>query len=93
LEFEVANQLLKRMAESTGGRAYFPVTEGEFNSAYAEIAQLVRHEYSLAFAPPERDGRVHSMQVNVGAPQAATPLAASLRIDHRQAYLAPTPEE
>jgi len=93
LEFEGANQLLKRMAESTGGRAYFPVTEGEFNSAYAEIAQLVRHEYSLAFAPPERDGRVHSMQVRVGAPQGATPVGASLRIDHRQAYLAPTPEQ
>jgi Ca-activated chloride channel family protein len=92
LEFEGANQLLKRMAESTGGRAYFPVSEQEFNSAYAEIAQLVRHEYSLAFAPPERDGRVHSMQVRVGTPQAATPLAASLRIDHRQAYLAPAPE-
>jgi Ca-activated chloride channel homolog len=92
LEFEGANQLLRRMAESTGGRVYFPVSEKEFNSAYAEIAQLVRHEYSLAFAPPERDGRVHSMQVRVGAPQTATPLAASLRVDHRQAYLAPTPE-
>jgi hypothetical protein len=80
------------MAESTGGRAYFPANEKEFNSAYAEIAQLVRHEYSLAFAPPERDGRVHSMQVHVGALQAATPLAAPLRIDHRQAYLAPAPE-
>jgi Ca-activated chloride channel homolog len=91
LEFEGANQLLKRMAESTGGRAYFPTNEKEFNSAYAEIAQLVRHEYSLAFAPPERDGTVHSIQVRVGTPQASAPLVAPYRIDHRQAYLAPAP--
>lgn len=89
LEFERANQLLKRMAESTGGRAYFPATEKEFVSAYAEIAQLVRHEYSLAFAPPARDGTVHFIQVRVGSPQAPAPLAAPYRIDHRQAYLAP----
>ncbi len=91
VEFERANQLLKRMAESTGGRAYFPATEKEFHSAYAEIAQLVRHEYSLAFAPPERDGRVHSIQVRLGTPQAPAPRAAPYRIDHRQAYLAPAP--
>src|SRR6266852_3135222 len=77
IEFEKANQLLKRLAESTGGRAYFPATEKEFQSAYAEIAQLVRHEYRLGFAPPERDGRVHSVQVRVSTPQAVTPLAAS----------------
>jgi VWFA-related protein len=89
VEFERANQLLKHLAEATGGRAYFPATEKEFHSAYAEIAQLVRHEYSLAFAPPERDGIVHFIQVRVSAPQAATPPAASYRIDHRRAYPAP----
>ena len=91
LEFERANQLLKHMAELTGGRAYFPVTEKEFDAAYAEIAQLVRHEYNLAFAPPVRDGRVHSIQVRVDTPRTVTPPAASYRIDHRQAYLAPAP--
>jgi VWFA-related protein len=91
VEFERANQLLKSMAESTGGRAYFPATEKEFHSAYAEIAQLVRHEYSLAFAPPARDGRVHSIEVRIGAPQAPAPLAAPYRLDHRQVYLAPSP--
>ncbi len=91
LEFERASQLLKHMAESTGGRAYYPEAEKEFHSAYAEIAQLVRHEYSLAFAPPERDGAVHFIQVRVGTPQAPAPLAAPYRIDHRQAYLAPMP--
>jgi Ca-activated chloride channel homolog len=92
-QFEQADQLLKRMAESTGGRAYFPANAKEFNSVYAEIARLVRHEYSLAFAPPVRDGLVHSIKVRVDVPKTSTPNApvTSYRIDHRQAYLAPAP--
>jgi Ca-activated chloride channel homolog len=92
-EFEKANQLLKRMAESTGGRAYFPATAKEFSSVYAEIAQLVRHEYSLAFAPPVRDGLVHSIEVRVEAPQKpeANASGSAYRVDHRRAYIAPPP--
>lgn len=92
-EFEQANQLLIRMAESTGGRAYFPVNAKEFNSVYAEVAQLVRHEYSLAFAPPARDGLVHSIEVRVEAVQRseANVPSSPYRVDHRRAYVAPPP--
>ena len=93
-QFEQADQLLKRMAESTGGRAYFPRNANEFSAAYTEIAQLVRHEYSLAFAPPVRDGLIHLIEVHVDAPKTSTPnaLVPSYRVDHRQAYLAPAPK-
>lgn len=92
-QFEQADLLLKRMAESTGGRAYFPTSRNEFSSVYAEIAELVRHEYSLAFAPPILDGRVHSLEVRVDLPLTPTLNArvASHRVDHRRAYLAPAP--
>jgi Ca-activated chloride channel family protein len=92
-QFAQANQLLKQMAEATGGRAYFPVSEKEFSAAYVEIAQLVRHEYSLAFTPPARDGAVHAIEVRVESVQTSAPNAAGLvyRIDHRQAYVAPAP--
>jgi Ca-activated chloride channel homolog len=90
-EFEKANQLLKRMAESTGGRAYFPTNAKEFSSVYAEIAQLVRHEYSLAFAPPAHDGLVHAIEVRVEVAQrqGANASGSAYRVDHRRAYLAP----
>jgi Ca-activated chloride channel family protein len=93
-QFERADQLLKGMAESSGGRAYFPENAKEFNAAYAEIAQLVRHEYSLAFTPPARDGLVHSIEVRVEAPRtsSANAQAQTYHIDHRQAYLAPSPQ-
>ena len=81
--FEEADQELRRIAEDTGGRAYFPANAEEFDRAYAEIAQLIRNEYSLAFTPASRDGQIHSLKV--------TAKHSSYRVDHRQAYLAPTP--
>lgn len=74
------DDLLRKLAETTGGRSYFPKTVKEYEQTYAEIAQVVRHEYNLAFAPQTFDGRLHTLAVtaNLGA-----------RIDHRQAYLAP----
>lgn len=90
-QFEQADQLLKRMAEATGGRAYFPGNAKQFNDVYAEIAQLVRHEYSLAFAPAVRDSLVHSIEVRVeGAEKLTASTSASLyHVDYRRAYLAP----
>ena len=90
-QFEQAGVLLKQIAESTGGRAYFPANAKEFNAVYAEIAQLIRHEYSLAFTPPVRDGLVHAVEVRVSAPQTATPKkqATGYQVDHRQGYIAP----
>jgi VWFA-related protein len=90
-QFEQAHQLLKRIAEAAGGRAYFPVKANEFNRIYAEIAQIIRHEYSLAFAPAVRDGLVHSIEVRVDAARTPTPNARAVayRVDHRQAYIAP----
>lgn len=90
-QFALASQLLKQMTEATGGRAYFPQSGKEFEAAYAEIAQLVRHEYSLAFAPPLRDGLVHSIAVRLRAEQdsATGDSPVPYRVDHRKAYLAP----
>ena len=90
-EFAQADAWLKAIAEASGGRAYFPKNAKEFRAVYAEIAQLVRHEYSLGFAPSQRDGKVHPIDVRVRpAPEPAT--SPGYRVDHRQAYVAPRPD-
>jgi Ca-activated chloride channel family protein len=93
--FAEADRLLTALTATTGGRVYFPNNAKDFAGVYAEIAQVVRHEYSLAFAPPTYDGKIHTVEVRVSPPQAATPTSAAsapaYRIDHRRAYLAPTP--
>src|SRR5260370_4516733 len=79
--FSQPDQVLHELSLATGGRVYLPQNEKEFDQAYAEIAQLVRHEYSIAFNPPAKDGQVHAIQVKVKR--------LGCRVDHRQAYLAP----
>jgi VWFA-related protein len=81
--FAQADQSLHELSQATGGRVYLPQNEKEFDRAYSEIVQLVRHEYSIAFSPASNDGQLHTIQVKVKR--------SWCRVDHRQAYLAPTP--
>ena len=90
--FEQADAMLRAIAEATGGRAYFPANAKAIQEIYRQVAQLVRNEYSLSFAPPTADGAVHSIDVKVNLPDAPdkskTP---DYRVDHRKAYTAPAP--
>ncbi len=81
--FAQADQALHQLSEASGGRVYLPKNEKEFDRSYSEIAQLVRHEYSIAFSPPTSDGQLHTIQVKVKR--------MWCRVDHRRAYLAPAP--
>jgi len=89
-EFAVADQQLQWIANATGGRAYFPLNAKAFEQTYREVAQIVRHEYSLAFAPPVADGAIHQINVKVNrtAPQEKSK-SPDYRVDHRKAYQAP----
>lgn len=78
--FAAADQSLRELSRITGGRVYFPKNQKEFDRAYAEIAQLIRHEYSLAFTPAARDGQMHAITVTVKGFEQG--------VDYRQAYLA-----
>jgi Ca-activated chloride channel family protein len=82
-EFAQADQTLRMLSEVTGGRVYFPKNAKEFDRAYAEISELIRHEYSLEYAPPSADGKLHSIKVKVKH--------SWDHVDHRQSYLAPLP--
>lgn len=87
LQFARADETLRQLAESSGGRAYFPKTTADFAAVYEQIAELLRHEYSLAFAPPERDGRIHAIDVHITGSSVAA--SSNYRINHRQGYVAP----
>jgi Ca-activated chloride channel homolog len=80
-----ADEELKAIAEASGGRSYFPTSAKDFSGVFAEIAQLIRHDYSLGFVPPAHDAKVHSIDVRINNLADATPV----RVDHRQSYTAP----
>ncbi|HUI51813.1 MAG TPA: VWA domain-containing protein [Terriglobales bacterium] len=78
-----ASGSLREISEITGGRVYTPKTSKDFDRAYGEIAEFVRHEYDLEFSPPVHDGKLHTIEVRVKH--------HSYQLIHREAYLAPQP--
>ena len=90
-QFAEADMLLRQIAQTTGGQAYFPANSNELPTVFAHIAQIVRHEFSLAFIPPAHDGAIHSLEVRVATESGQSAAAPAYRVDCRRAYLAPTP--
>jgi len=94
LSFAKADQALRTLATTTGGRAYFPASAKDFVPIYREIASTLRHEYVLGIAPAH-DGQFHSLRVQVARSNGASakPPASQLafRVSAREGYLAPGP--
>src|ERR1700719_4582703 len=90
-QFAEADMLLRQIAQTTGGQAYFSGRWDRLPSDFTHIAQIVRHEFSLAFIPPARDGAVHSLEVRLTAESGVPADAAGYRVDCRRAYVAPAP--
>ena len=56
---------LARVAEETGG-GYTEIRFGQdLGAAFAAVADELHTQYLLAFAPPQRDGKVHDISVRV----------------------------
>jgi Ca-activated chloride channel homolog len=90
--FEQADAWLKALSVASGGRAYFPESAKAFQETYQQIAQLLRHEYSLAFALPKADGAAHPLDVKVisdSTKDTDKNKLPSYQVDHRRGYLAP----
>jgi VWFA-related protein len=71
--FDEADRLLRALTDATGGRVFFPNNAQDYTAIYTQIAQLIRHEYSLAFAPSSHDGKVHALEVRVTPPNSVQP--------------------
>lgn len=94
LSFAVANRALQSLADLSGGQAFFPAQDKEFVAIYRSIAEVLRHEYTLGFAPPTPDGKFHSLRLEVfdsnGRPLPTDGAKPRYRIFARQTYLAPS---
>jgi Ca-activated chloride channel homolog len=91
--FEAADARLRALAEATGGRVYFPQNANAYQTIYKQVAQLIRNEYSLSFAPPAADGAGHRIEVKVNLPgNGGKNPPPEYRVDHRKAYTAPKPQ-
>jgi VWFA-related protein len=61
--------VLKRLAQATGGEAFFPDDLGEVVAICQRIARDIRHQYTIGYVPlnPARDGAYRAIRVLVRA--------------------------
>jgi Ca-activated chloride channel family protein len=72
---------LARVAEETGG-GYLEIRGGDdLAAAFARVADELHGQYLLGYAPPKRDGKVHSVEVRV--------MEKGLKPRARRSYVAP----
>ena len=75
---------LKKIAAETGGRAFFPRSEADLDTAYAQIDEDLRSQYIMAYTPANgaRDGSFRTIQVRVKNQK-------ELNVRYRRGYFAP----
>jgi Ca-activated chloride channel family protein len=56
---------LARVAEETGGGYTEVDLRDDLGAAFADVADELHSQYLLGYAPPERDGKVHKIDVRV----------------------------
>lgn len=71
---------LRELADETGG-GYFALTGAtDLGEAFARVADELHRQYLLGYAPPEADGRVHTIEVRA--------VDGGLRVRARHSYQA-----
>ena len=79
------DKVLERIADATGGRAFFPFQITEVSNAFSEIQNELRSQYALAYTPANLapNGQYHSIEI-------IAQNRKGLRVRSRHGYYAPT---
>src|SRR5882672_3001741 len=78
--------ILEEIAQTTGGKAFFPRSAAELEDATTRIALELRHQYSIGYNPTnvKRDGQWRKIKVNVKSPKGFS----NLKVQHKEGYYA-----
>jgi len=76
------DKVLRRLAEETGGHAFFPFQAGDLAANFEEISRELRSQYSLAYVStnPAHDGTFRSITIQ--------PVDKNLRVRSKPGYWA-----
>lgn len=87
--FNVNEGDLKKIAEKTGGRAYFPRHERDLNDAFTQIQRDLREQYLVAYSPSNkaRDGSYRRIEIQLVNPVMRE---RDLKLNYRSGYFAKT---
>jgi Ca-activated chloride channel family protein len=78
-------KVLKKLAEETGGQAYFPTSLAQIVSVCREIAAEIRHQYTLGYSPAD-SGRSGYRKIHVSV---TAPGRGKLSVRTRTGYFSP----
>ena len=80
---------LKKISETTGGRAYFPHNEQDLSNAFAQIQRDLRERYLIAYSSSNktRDGAYRRVSIEIVNPNLR---AENLKLNYRPGYFAKT---
>jgi VWFA-related protein len=78
------DKVLKYLAQETGGRAFFPFKVEDLDQSFENIANELRHQYSISYRPEplKTDGLFHVIDVRVRERK-------NLLVNVRRGYYAP----
>lgn len=81
---------LRKVAEQTGGRAFFPKDEPQLRAAFAQIEQELRTQYVLFYAPTNKaqDGSFRTVRLDITNPALQK---QKLALTYRHGYYANPP--
>ena len=85
--FNVEEGTLRKVAERTGGRAFFPSNERDLQDAFAQIQRDLREQYLVAYSPSNkaRDGSYRKIEIQVITPEMRD---KNLKLTYRPGYFA-----
>ena len=85
--FNVNEGALRKIAEQTGGRAYFPRHERDLRDAFTQIQRDLREQYLVAYSPlnKARDGSYRKIEIQLVNP---TLRQQNLKLNYRTGYFA-----
>ncbi len=92
ITFLQADNVMRSLAEATGGRAWFPRFQGEYPGIYEQVAANLRNQYSVGFVPKVRkmDGKLHKLRVEVpNLDVNRDGKLDKLKVRHKKGYYAP----
>lgn len=84
--FGINEGALKRLSESTGGRAFIPKGRRDLENAFVQLEQDMRQQYLLAYEPKNDtpDGAFRKLEIKLPNRN-----IKDLKIRHRKGYYAP----
>jgi Ca-activated chloride channel homolog len=83
---EIAKEVLTKISEETGGKAFFPDQVVDIHTIVAEIASVLRNQYSIGYTSSNsvRDGSWRRVKIDVNGSDVSND-----RLRYRRGYFAP----